>query len=115
MRRSWLLVCALSLVACKPALEGDWQSDDDHDCADGKHDTMDFSVASDLRGGGEVCGCDFDVEATDRGGAEYDIDFDFHGDCGLHTFDTTCSVQDDELSCDEIFDGLGDESFQKQG
>jgi hypothetical protein len=114
MRRFLVLVCALgSLMGCKSALEGDWQSDDKHDCASGNNDYMEFSVADDLRGGGELCGCDFDVEAKDQGGDQFDVDFDFHGDCGLKTLDTSCSAQGDELSCDEIFNGFGDETFSK--
>ena len=105
-----LALSAMALGGCKNPLVGKWESKEEvAPCGN----NVEFEIEdNELMGDGDVCGCNFDVEAEDNGDDEYEIDLELCDGSKLSGVD--CTLDGDELECEDILVGGGDLTFEKQ-
>lgn len=121
-----LIGSALLLAGCGNDLEGEWTSKGEYPlCPNADKGTMELD--GELQGSGTVTlsdgticfECDFDVEATDKGDDEYDIELRFDN-CqvgGFTSLDLECELEDDTLECDSDdvdLEGSGYDEWERE-
>ncbi len=92
---------------CGDPIVGTWRGETPSSCGlAGGEDTTDFIVESDLRGTGEVCGCEFTFELTAEGTGDYEADVDYGGGCIAADGSTNCTLSEDgeALDCGAVGD-----------
>jgi hypothetical protein len=94
-------------MGCENGLVGKWETDNFPGCSGGGEFTIEDN---ELKGDGELvlpvngtCAtCPFDVEATDNGDDEYELEISFDN-CSINgsaKFDLDCTRDDNQLDCE---------------